>query len=108
MSVHQRFLYDSAFPGSILWKTEKVRERAAGVEDPDVIRERDPALYSHAAQNERNQDVIIVVGTMRPLVSTVIADNTDRRILQPASGLPCIQNTCNAAIRTRDGIEVRL
>ena len=108
MSVGHRFLHNATFPGSILRKTEKVREGAAGVENPDAIRERDPVLDSRAAQNEWNQDVIIVVGTMRPLVSTVVADNTDRRILQPASGLPCIHNACNAAIRTRDGIEVRL
>jgi hypothetical protein len=41
---------------------------------------------------------------MRPLVPTVVADNTNRRVFKPARGLPSIQNACNAAIRTRDGI----
>jgi hypothetical protein len=104
MSAHQRFLNNTPFPSSVLWKPEDMGERTAGVKDPDVIRERHSTLNTSAAQDKRNQDVIIVVGTVCTLVATVIADNTNRRVFKPARGLPSIQNLRNAAVRTRDGI----
>jgi hypothetical protein len=83
---------NTTFPSSILRKPEDMGERAAGVKDPDVIPERHTTLNTSAAQDKRNQDVIIVVGTVCTLVATMIADNTNRRVFKPARGLPSIQN----------------
>jgi hypothetical protein len=108
MSVCHRFLHGTAFPGSVLWKPKDMCEGAAGVKNPDVVSKHHPTPHSSTTQNEWNQNVIIMVSPMRPLMPAVVADNTNRRMFQPAGILPGIENTRNAAIGSRDGIHVWL